>query len=85
MIIILTADREHVVDLLPHLWVLDGVLITGKKKFSIIYTYCTFVRVVTNLLLLSPQHSFLYYVHVNVHTCTYTPVMYMYVGMNCIH
>lgn len=40
VIIILTADREHVVDLLPHLWVLDGVLITGKK-FSIIYTYCT--------------------------------------------
>jgi hypothetical protein len=24
-------DREHVVDILPHLWVLDAKMITGKK------------------------------------------------------
>ena len=28
---IMYVDREHVVDILPHLWVLDARMITGKK------------------------------------------------------
>ena len=32
-----TVDREHVVDILPHLWVLDARMITGKKFQSIIH------------------------------------------------
>ena len=30
----LTPDRAHVVDILPHLWVLDGRLITGKREIN---------------------------------------------------
>ena len=33
-----TVDREHVVDILPHLWVLDARMITGKKFELLVYT-----------------------------------------------
>ena len=38
MYIYVHIDREHVVGILPHLWVLDTRMITGKK-FSALYMY----------------------------------------------